>query len=51
MNIPKATIEEVADDVNANDQGELVEEIPGVAMAAKMAEAHGMEPRNLADAK
>jgi len=50
MTVPEATIEEV-DDENVNGQGELVEEIPGIAMAAKMAEAHGLEPRNLTEAK
>jgi len=50
MTVPEATIKEV-DNKNLNGQGELVEEIPSVAMAAKMAEAHGLEPRNLAEAK
>jgi Reverse transcriptase (RNA-dependent DNA polymerase) len=51
IQIPVATIEEVTKVENTNDQGEFVEEIPGIAMAAKMAEAHGMEPRNLVEAK
>ena len=50
MTVPEATIKEV-NNVNANGQGELVEEIPGVAMAAKMAKAHRLEPRNLVEAK
>jgi len=51
MVIPEATIEEVPDNESTNDQGELMEEIPSIAMAAKMAEAHGMELRNLVEAK
>jgi hypothetical protein len=52
MPVPEARIEEVDDDGETeNVEGELVEEIPGIAMAAKMAEAHGLEPRNLAEAK
>jgi len=50
MTVPKATIKEV-DDKNMNSQGKLVEEMPGIAMAAKMAKAHGLEPRNLVEAK
>ena len=46
MTVPEATIEEV-NDKNVNGQGELVKEIPSIAMAAKMAKAHGLEPRNL----
>jgi hypothetical protein len=48
MPIPEARIEEVDEETETeNIEGELVEEIPGVAMAAKMVEAHGLEPQNL----
>jgi hypothetical protein len=50
IQIPEATIE-ATEGENAKDQGELMEEIPSVVMAAKMAEAHGMDPRNLEEAK
>jgi hypothetical protein len=50
MTVPEATIEEVAEEEDGNDHGQLEEVIPGVAMAAKMAEAHGLEPVSLAEA-
>ena len=47
MPIPEARIKEVDDEVETkNLEGELVEEIH-VVMAAKMAEAHGLEPQNV----
>ncbi|KAF8221231.1 hypothetical protein L208DRAFT_1329313 [Tricholoma matsutake] len=51
IQIPEVTIEEVTEGKNVNDQGELMEEILGIVMTAKMAKAHGMEPRNLVEAK
>jgi Reverse transcriptase (RNA-dependent DNA polymerase) len=51
MPVPEARIKEVDDDAETeNTEGELVEEVPGVAMAAKMADAHGLEPQNLKEA-
>ena len=51
MPVPKVMTEEVNDDGETeNVEGELVEEIPGTAMAAKMAEAHGLEPQSLKEA-
>jgi Reverse transcriptase (RNA-dependent DNA polymerase) len=48
MPVPEARIEEVDDDTETeNVEGELMEGIPGVAMSAKMAEAHDLEPQNL----
>jgi hypothetical protein len=45
MPVPEARIEEVDDDTETeNVEGELMEEIPGVVMSAKMVEAHGLEP-------
>lgn len=51
MPVPEVRIEEVGGNPeNENVEAELMEEIPGVAMAAKMAEAHGLEPQNLKEA-
>jgi hypothetical protein len=50
MTVHEATIEEVDEEENVNEQGELVEEISGVVMVAKMAEAHGLEPKSLVEA-
>jgi hypothetical protein len=50
IQISEATIE-ASEGENVKDQGELMEEIPGVVMAAKMAEVHGMDLRNLEEAK
>ena len=50
IQIPEVMIK-AAEGENSNDQRELMEEISGVVMAAKMAEAHGMDLRNLEEAK
>ena len=51
MPIPEARIEKVDNEAKTkNLEGELVEDIPSVAMAEKMAKAHGFEPQNLKEA-
>jgi hypothetical protein len=51
MPIPETRIEGLDDAAETEDlEGQLVEEIPGIVMAAKMAEAHRLEPQNLKEA-